>query len=198
MMPRLLALAVALSAAPALAHDARTAAVEVEVVGSLVTVHVAVSQVGLHRALEAAAGHSVDAQADGYQALVADHLRRTLRLAADGAPLTVGDVGLRLGSHQSAARFAAMLPDGARALAVTVESFDGLADQQTVVRIRHDGKTARGVLSDTDGWTASVPLAPPEPSAASESGPGWALGLGLAGLLALPLVVAVVRRSAAL
>ncbi len=158
-MRPLLALTLALLAPSALAHDARSAAVGVDVVGSLVTVHVAVTQAGLHHALEHAAGRPVDAGADDYRALVADHLRRTLRLAADGAPLAVGDVGLRLGGHQSDARFVAELPDGARDLTVTVESFDGVEGQQTVVHVRQGEATTRAVLSDADGWTASVPLA---------------------------------------
>ena len=206
-MRSFLALMLALLAPSALAHDARSAAVEVDVVGSLVTVHLAVTQAGLHHALEAAAGHAIDAQADGYQALVADHLRRTLRLTADGAPLAVGDVGLRLGGHQSDARFVAELPDGARELAVTVGSFDGVEGQQTVIRIRYDGETTHGVLSDADGWTAAVALDGPDPMTLETARPDtigavrpretWAVLAALAALaVGLPMLLLAVRRSA--
>ena len=198
MMRHLLALTLALWSTAALAHDARSAAVDVTVAGSVVTVHLAVSQAGLHAALEAAAGHALDARDEGYQALVADHLRRTLRLTADGAPLAVGDIGLRLGDHQSDARFAVELPEGARDLTLTADVLDGVEDHQTLVRIHQSTGTTRGVLSDVDGHTASVALtgasAPVARAAAlgAERDGWWAAGLALA--LGLPLLLVALRR----
>ena len=195
------ALALLLWSTAALAHDARSAAVDVTVAGALVTVHLAVSQAGLHRALEAAAGHALDASDAGYPARVAGHLRQTLRLSTDGVPLAVGSVGLRLGGHQSDARFVAELPEGARDLSLTVESFAGIEGQQTAVRFRQGNQTTRGVLSDLDGHTASVALAGAVAPAARASALGaardgwWAAGVGLA--LGLPLLLLALRRSPA-
>ena len=183
----------------ALAHDARSASVDVDVAGPLITVHLAVSQAGLHYALEAAAGHSVDATSDGYRALVADHLRQTLRLSADGRPLQPGEIGLRLGDHQSDARFVVELPVGAQSLDITVTSFDGIEGQQTVVRVHQEGESTRAVLSEADGQTLSVGLggavAPPQENA-SAAGISSAALAGFAGIaVLLPLLLVAIRRS---
>lgn len=208
MRTRLLALVLALWSTSALAHDARSSSVEVHVVGRLATVHLAATQAGLHASLEAAAGHTIDASSAGYQALVADHLRRTLRLSVDGQPLAVGDVGLRLGHHQSDARFVVDLPGGARELALTVDSFDGVEGQQTVVRVRQDEETTQAVLSAATGRSLSVPLGgagvaskpetaspPTDSDRDARLSEAWGWWLGLVGLVAVLSGLAAVRRT---
>ncbi len=189
---RLLFFALALWASQAEAHDPRSASVDVQISGSLATVHLAATQAGLHAALEAAAGQPVDASAPGYPALVAAHLRRTLRLWADGQPLTIGEVGVRLGSHQSDARFAVELPPGADSLTLTVDSFDGVRSHQTLTRVHRAGGTTRALLSDIMGRSLTFAVLEPAASvvepvalatAEAQSSP-------LAGLLAPIVLVA--------
>ncbi|MEP0545336.1 MAG: hypothetical protein ABJF88_00225 [Rhodothermales bacterium] len=204
-MPRrALVLVLALWSAQALAHDPRSAAVEVEVTESAATVHLAVSQAGLHAALEAGVGRSVDTQAEDYRALVADHLRRTLGLSADGHELTVSDIGLRLGSHQSDARFAVELPSGTEMLTVAVDVLDGVEGHQTIVRVRHRGDTTRAVLSEAMGGTVTVAVSEPVASRADSGtaaapGPlraGRAWALSLVAIAVVLLLIGMTRRSA--
>lgn len=205
----LLSLVLALWAAPPFAHDARSAAVTVEVVGTGAVVHLAATQAGLHAALEAAAGRALDPADEGYGALVAEHIRTTIRLSADGRPLAVGDVGLRLGSHQSDARFAVELPPDVGTLALAVGVLDGVEGWQVVVRVRQDDGTTRDVLSAETGQTLSIPLAgaptaveavaatapPPSPVPPSGLSRAWGWWLGLVGMVAALSLLAAVRRS---
>ncbi len=202
----LLTLVLTLWGTQAFAHDPRSAAVEVYITGSAATVHLAISQAGLHAALESAAGHPIDAQADNYGALVADHLRRTLRFSISGQPLPIGDVGLRLGDHQSDARFAIAWPSDADVLTLDVDVLNGVAGHLTIVRVHHRGETTRTILTEAVERAVTVDLSDRPASgvervtfADASSAPSpparWVMVVGLAALV-FSLLVAAFRRLA--
>ena len=131
------------------------AAVEVVVAGSLVTVHCR-RHAGRTPPRARTRHQSPDRRpTERYQALVADHLRRTLRLTADGMPLGGRQHRARLGGHRSDAGSSPNCPSAPRPdrHGRKLRRRRGPADGRPGVR--SNGETTRAYL-DADGWTASV------------------------------------------
>ncbi len=138
-------------APPAAAHDVdvatfalRPAAAEKGARGWVLDIHA--PRAALQRALDRSKGaHPVDPVA--WREAAVAYLRAHVRITSDGAPVTFGGGGIKVGGHQTDARFLYAIADGAP-LSITIDAFAEDDHQSNVLKLR--GATPRTVVLTLD------------------------------------------------
>lgn len=138
-------------APPAPAHDVdvatfalRPAAAEDGARGWILDIHV--PQAALQRALER---QTVRPPADpvAWREAAVAYLRSHVRITSGGASVRFGGGGIKVGGHQTDARFLYAIPDGAL-LSITINAFAEDDHQSNVLKLR--GATPRTVVLTLD------------------------------------------------
>ena len=170
------------------AHNPLTARFELDATAPQLTLlHVYVSQTGLHQALlkHYPGTDFTTISIPAYKQLAVTYVREHISLSADGAKLTLGEGGIKLGNHQTDFKFLVGNYTGQVAtLRARIDAFADNDHHQSVFQWTRAGGSSKAVLSAENAYTETLTASP------SSSSPTWlALGVGGVAVASLLLVV---------
>jgi len=141
------------------AHNPLSAMYYLEVKDDINILNINLSQNGLNEALKKQYSNiELEALSDTeYKQLTVKYLKKNFSLKINGQAISLLEGGLKLGSHQTDAKFITTdLPDTFKNLNIEIKAFTENAHHQTVFSLLLNGITSKVILNENNKYTASV------------------------------------------
>lgn len=141
------------------AHNPLSAMYYLEVKEELSIININLSQSGLDAALKK---HYHNAELDTlanieYKQLAVSYLKKNFHLEVNGQRIELLEGGIKLGSHQTDAKFiTSELPKAFKNLNVKIKAFVENEQHQTVFSLLLNGNTSKVILNKNNNYSASV------------------------------------------
>lgn len=141
------------------AHNPLSAMYYLEVKENINILNINLSQTGFHEALKKQYSKTnfEELPLTEYKQLAVNYLKENFHLVVNGTRIQLLDGGLKLGSHQTDAKFiTSELPKTFESLEIKIQAFTENEQHQTVFSLLLNGKTSKVILNKKNDYSASV------------------------------------------